>query len=261
MGSILKKPEFVLVPGAWHGPECFKPTADILKAKGYKVHGINLKSVGASPPLDDFQPDVEIIRNKVDSLLATSTPVIMVYHSYGGTVGSEALANYLNTLPTSTNPSCPSSPPGLIRRLFYIASFCLPKSTSLKTFLGDGPDWYVFSPDHKTVTCSAPYEIFYNDIEKMEAKKYVDALKEHSLNVFTSPVTAEPWRFIPSTYVVCEDDKAIPLKAQLGLIKQAQDIAAGSFDTIERTTSGHSPFISQPEWLAEKLIKAAETSV
>ncbi|APA14130.1 hypothetical protein SS1G_11027 [Sclerotinia sclerotiorum 1980 UF-70] len=257
MGSIVKKPEFVLVPGAWHGPECFKPTADILEAKGYKVHGINLKSVGASPPLDDFQPDVEVIRNKVDSLLSTSTPVIMVYHSYGGTVGSEALANYIKTLPTSTTPS---SPPGLIRRLIYIASFCLPESTSLKSFLNEPPPWWSFTPDLKSVTCSDPYEIFYNDIDKKEAKKYVDMLKEHSL-VFDSPITAAPWRFIPSTYVVCEDDRALVLEAQLGIIKKAQEIAAESFDTIERTNSGHSPFISQPEWLAEKLIKAAEASV
>lgn len=33
------------------------------------------------------------------------------------------------------------------------------------------------------------------------------------------------------------------------------------FGTIERTNAGHSPFISQPEWLAEKLIKAAENPI
>ncbi|KAJ8063867.1 hypothetical protein OCU04_007721 [Sclerotinia nivalis] len=258
MGSTLRKPEFVLVPGAMHGPESFKPLTDILEAKGYKVHGITLKSVGASTPLEDFQPDVEVIRNQVDSLLSTSTPIIMLYHSYGGTVGSEALGNYLTTLPPSTTPS---SPTGLIRRLIYISSFCLPKSVSLKSLNDEPVPWWSFSPDLKTVTCSDPYEIFYNDIEKKEAKKYVDMLKEHSAMTVASPVTVEPWRFIPSTYVLCEDDNALPLEAQLGLIKGAQEIAAGSFDTIERTNSGHSPFISQPEWLAEKLIKAAEASV
>ncbi|KAG4028776.1 hypothetical protein MFRU_019g00650 [Monilinia fructicola] len=259
MGSISRKPEFVLIPGAWHGPESFKPTADILEAKGYKVHGISLRSVGASPPLEDFQPDVQVIRNKIESLLANSTPIILLYHSYGGVIGSEALASYLEALPPSTTPS---TPPGLIRRLIYIAAFCLPSDTSLMSALGNKPlPWFVISDDSTVVRCSDPHGVFYNDIPKDQAEKYVGMLRDHSYKTFASPVEAEPWRFIPSTFIVCEDDKAIPLEGQLGMIGRAQEMAEGSFDTIERTNSGHSPFISQPEWLAEKLIKAAEASV
>ncbi|KAF7920091.1 hypothetical protein EAE99_008212 [Botrytis elliptica] len=238
MGDTSKKPEFVFVPGAWHSPE-----------SGYKVHGISLKSVGASPHLENSQPDVETIRNKIDSLLSTSTPLILVYHSYGGVVGSSALDTYIATLSPSTTPF---SPTGLIRRLVYIAAFCLPKSVSLMGALNHSPlPWFSISPDSRAVTCSDPYEIFYNDISRNEAQKYVEVLKEHSYKTFDSPVTTEPWRYIPSTYVVCEEDKAIPLEAQ----------STSGFGTIERTNVGHSPFISQPEWLAEKLIKAAENPI
>ncbi|TGO29599.1 hypothetical protein BPAE_0013g00510 [Botrytis paeoniae] len=252
MGDTSKKPEFVFVPGAWHSPESFEPTTNILAAKGYKVHGISLKSVGASPHLEDFQPDVETIRNKIDSLLSTSTPLILVYHSYGGVIGSSALDTYIATL----------SPTGLIRRLVYIAAFCLPKSASLMGALNHNPlPWWSISLDSRAVTCSDPYEIFYSDIPRNEAQKYVEMLKEHSYKTLDSPVTTEPWRHIPSTYIVCEEDKAIPLEAQLGMIRGAQEIAEGSFGTIERTNAGHSPFISQPEWLAEKLIKATENPI
>ncbi|CCD55761.1 hypothetical protein QC760_001297 [Botrytis cinerea] len=256
MGNTSKKPEFVFVPGAWHSPESFKPTTDILVAKGYKVHGISLKSVGASPHLEDFQPDVETIRNKIDFLLSTSTPLILVCHSYGGVIGSSALDTYIAALPSSTTPF---SPTGLIRHLIYISAFCLPKSKSLMSVLNHEPaPWLSISPDSRAVTCSDPYEIFYNDVSRNDAQKYVEMLKEHSYKTFDSPVTAEPWRYIPSTYVVCEEDKAIPLEAQLEMVRGAQEIAEGSFGTIERTNAGHSPFISQPEWLAEKLMKAAD---
>ncbi|TGO69826.1 hypothetical protein BOTNAR_0006g00110 [Botryotinia narcissicola] len=256
MVDTSKKPEFVFVPGAWYSPEStdsmiwmlFKPTTDILEAKGYKVHGISLRSVGASPYLEDAQPDVEIIRNKIDSLLSTSTPLILVYHSYGGVVSSSALDTYITTL----------SPTNLIRRLVYIAAFCLPKSASLMSALNHNPlPWWTISQDSRAVTCSDPYEIFYNDVSRNEAQKYVEMLKKHSYKTFDSPVTTETWRHIPSTLVVCEEDKAIPVEAQLGMIRGAQEIAEGSFGTIERTNAGHSPSISQPEWLAEKLIKAA----
>ncbi|THV45161.1 hypothetical protein BGAL_0522g00020 [Botrytis galanthina] len=255
MGDTSKKPEFVFVPGAWHSPE----STNSMISRGYKVHGISLKSVGASPHLEDFQPDVETIRNKIDSLLSTSTPLILVYHSYGGVIGSSALETYIATLSPSTTPF---SPTGLIHRLVYIAAFCLPKSGSLMGALNHNPlPWMIISPDSRAVTCSDPYEIFYNDVSRNEAQKYVEMLKEHSYKTFDSPVTTEPWRHIPSTFVVCEEDKAIPLEAQLGMIRGAQEIAEGSFGTIERTNAGHSPFISQPEWLAEKLIKAAENPI
>ncbi|KAF7928844.1 uncharacterized protein EAE97_009686 [Botrytis byssoidea] len=255
MGDTSKKPEFVFVPGAWHSPESFKPTTDILEAKGYKVHGISLKSVGASPHLEDSQPDVEIIRNKIDSLLSTYTPLILVYHSYGGVVSSSALDTYIATLSPSTTPF---SPTDLIRRLVYIAAFCLPKSASLMSALNHNPlPWWTISPDSRAITCSDAYGIFYCDVSRNEAQKYVEMLKEHSYKTLDLPVTTKLWRHIPSTFVVCEEDKAIPVEAQLGMIRGAQEIAEGSFGTIESTNAGHSPFISQPEWLAEKLIKAA----
>ena len=88
--------------------------------------------------------------------------------------------------------------------------------------------WLSISPDSRAVTCSDPYEIFYNDVSRNDAQKYVEMLKEHSYKTFDSPVTAEPWRYIPSTYVVCEEDKAIPLEAQLEMVRGAQEIAEGS---------------------------------
>jgi hypothetical protein len=58
-------------------------------------------------------------------------------------------------------------------------------------------------------------------------------------------------------FIVCENDQAIPLSVQEGMLGMAHKIAPRSFDVVERCSAGHSPFISQPEWLAEKLIKAA----
>jgi pimeloyl-ACP methyl ester carboxylesterase len=65
---------------------------------------------------------------------------------------------------------------------------------------------------------------------------------------------------IPSTYIVCTNDMAIPLAGQEGMIAKAKELAPTSFDVIERSDAGHSPFVSQPEWLTEKLIKAASVT-
>jgi hypothetical protein len=107
------------------------------------------------------------------------------------------------------------------------------------------------------VTCADPQAIFYNDISAEEAAPYIESLKPQSYPTFSSQMTVEPWRVIPSTYILCEKDAAIPLPVQEGMVGMAQNIAPGSFDVVERCNASHSPFISKPEWLAEKLIQAA----
>lgn len=58
--------------------------------------------------------------------------------------------------------------------------------------------------------------------------------------------------------MVCEKDNAIPVQAQDGMIAAAKEAAPSAFDVVARCQAGHSPFLSQPEWLAEKLIESAQ---
>jgi fermentation-respiration switch protein FrsA (DUF1100 family) len=73
----------------------------------------------------------------------------------------------------------------------------------------------------------------------------------------SSKLSVAPWKVIPSTYITAENDQAIPLPVQEGMIAAAHQMAATSFDVTECCSASHSPFISQPEWLVEKLVKAA----
>jgi hypothetical protein len=107
------------------------------------------------------------------------------------------------------------------------------------------------------VLADTPEKIFYNDLSAEVAAPYIAALKPHSYPTFSSQQSVAPWKVIPSTYILCENDQAIPLHAQEGMLANAHQMAPKSFDVIERCSASHSPFISQPEWLADKLIKAA----
>jgi len=102
-----------------------------------------------------------------------------------------------------------------------------------------------------------PEKIFYNDLSPAVAAPYISSLKPHSYTTFSSTLSVAPWKVIPSTYIVCTNDQAIPLAGQEGMIGMAKSMAPNSFDVLEKCDASHSPFISQPEWLAEKLIKAA----
>jgi alpha-beta hydrolase superfamily lysophospholipase len=136
------KPDIIIVPGAWHGPESFKPTSDLLEKAGYTVHGINLASVGASPPLKSFDPDVEIIRNTVNEVLSSGKDLVLVYHSYGSVPGCEALADYLKDLQSETK----KAGWGKIQRLVFCCAFVLPEEGSLMAALGFKPlPWFIIN--------------------------------------------------------------------------------------------------------------------
>jgi hypothetical protein len=128
---MTSKPEFILVPGAWHGPEAFRPTFNLLEKAGYVVHGISLASVGASPPLKNFHPDVDIIRSTVNKVLSSGNDAVMIYHSYGSVPGSEALAEYTKDLEGGIK----KEGWGKIQRLVFCCAFVLPEGGSVMAAL------------------------------------------------------------------------------------------------------------------------------
>jgi hypothetical protein len=134
------KPEFIIVPGAWHSPEAFNSTTILLQNAGYIVHGISLPSVGASPPLQSFDPDVSVIQNAINKVLSSGKDVVIVYHSYGGVPGSEALGEYIKTLESGEK----KEGWGIVRRLVYCCAFVLPEGGSLMAALGFKPlPWFI----------------------------------------------------------------------------------------------------------------------
>ncbi|TVY35758.1 Methylesterase, partial [Lachnellula subtilissima] len=183
------KPDFILVPGACHSSSCFAPTTALLEAEGYVVHGIELASVGGAAYVESFTPDVEIIAAKIHDVLSVGRDVVMVFHSYGGIPGSEALSSHLN-------PSASRSPGhGKIIHLFYLTAFVLPASSSLVSASGTpGPSWYIISACGTQVEVENPRSVFYNDVEAAVAEELVGKLRPHAYRALFSEVTCEPWR-------------------------------------------------------------------
>ncbi|PBP23039.1 protein-tyrosine phosphatase [Diplocarpon rosae] len=222
----------------WHGPESFEPTTGLLEKAGFTVHGVSLPCVGADPPLPSFEPDRR---------------AQLTHFKYGGVVGCEALKEYVDSH-EGTKGARPSW--GKVRRLVFVSAFVLPEGGSLMAALGFQPlPW--FAVDGDAVNPVNPRDIFYNDLSDDAAAPHVWALRQHSYLAFASTLTAAPWKTVPSTYVLCEADHAIPLPVQEGMIAAAKEAAPSAFDVVERCGAGHSPFLSRPDWLADRLAESA----
>lgn len=80
-------------------------------------------------------------------------------------------------------------------------------------------------------------------------------LKPQSVASFQVKAISEAHLVIPSVYLICEDDRAIPVNLQESMIAEARK--AGGVMDEERVSCGHSPFFKNPEFTAEFLRRAA----
>lgn len=127
------KPTILLVPGAWHSPDLYAPMTNLLVAEGYEYIGISLTSTGADPALENWDPDVELIHKTVLGVLDQGKDVVLVVHSYGGLVGSEAMKGLGKKQRESEGKK------GGVVRLVYICAFFLELGMHLQAVKNDQP--------------------------------------------------------------------------------------------------------------------------
>ncbi|KAF5240346.1 hypothetical protein FANTH_9606 [Fusarium anthophilum] len=232
----------IFVPGAWHPARCFKAVGDILEHAGFNVDYVDLPSVGAEQSLTDFAPDVAAIRQAISQAAAKGQKVIVVAHSYGGIPSAEAIGAF--------------GPGGAVAHFVLCCSFIIPKDKSLiAAFGGQDLPWWSISEDRLSVEASTPEKIFYNDLSPEQVAAIVPVLKPHSYQVFHTPLTYEGWRHVPTTYIYCSLDAAIPIHIQKLMVEET---AKGVDVNTQEINAGHSPFINMPEEVASCIQKIAK---
>jgi len=220
----------LLVHGAWHNGAGFDALVGELVKHDIAATTVELTSVGhEDAPLGDLYSDAALVRATVAHL---GDDVAVLGHSYGGVVITEALAGVTN-----------------VSHLVYLTAFMLDEGESLYAACGSvDPDWWVRSSDNQRLSTATPEDVFYNTCEPSVARQAADALRWQSVASFMSPVTQVAWREVPSTYIVCELDQAIPAFAQEAMSQRA--------GTVVRMSSDHSPFLCQPAALADVIAAA-----
>jgi len=245
----------IFVPGAWHGPEAFFDVGDRLRTNGYNIDYVNLASVGPTTHLKDFQPDVAVIREHITKAVSAGQQVVMVVHSYGGVPTSDAV----HGLDYSSRQA--AGQPGGVTHMFFCCSFLIPVGQSLQgAFGGNDLPWYNVSDDKTEINPMTPEKIFYNDMPQDMVRKWVAKLRPHSYQTLHSKVEHAMWRTVPSTYLYCLQDNAIPIAVQELMVKEW---AGGAGVTIRTETvdAAHSPFFTKPDEMAVAIVKAAELKI
>jgi pimeloyl-ACP methyl ester carboxylesterase len=218
----------MLVHGAWHGSWCWEPVVQLLQERGFSTAVVDNPSVTC--PGADLAADSENVRSALDAI---EGPVVLVGHSYGGAVITEA----------GTHPK--------VEHLVYLTAFALDVGESLiDNQLTGGDDMKLaealqLEGEVVNVEPARIVEFFYHDCAPEVAAAAAARLRPMSMAAMAGTAREIAWRERPSTYVVCTDDRAIPVSLQRAC---AQRVGA----VVELATS-HSPFLSRPDELARLL--------
>ncbi|MDV3128206.1 alpha/beta hydrolase [Mycobacterium sp. 21AC1] len=221
------KPTVMLVHGSWFGSWCWDAVRIQLIASGWEVRTVDLPSVAyrAKPRFDLFD-DAAHLRAKLQQI---DGPVVVVGHSYGGAVVSQAAAGIPN-----------------VAHLVYVCAFQLDVGESILGVVGAAPNWWII--DDETVTAKDPLKLFFHDVAHELAEQAIARLKPFTLKATSQGLTAAAWHTVPSTYIVTERDRAIP---------HGQNYFARRATHRRHLPSGHLPQLSMPLLLTELILEAA----
>ncbi|MCX4584659.1 alpha/beta fold hydrolase [Streptomyces sp. NBC_01481] len=218
----------VLVHGGFVDGSGWQPVYRLLTRDGFNVSVVQ-------NPTHSLEGDVAVTHQVLG---AQDGPAVLVGHSYGGAVITEA---------------------GMhegVAALVYISAFAPDKDESVGTLIAnpapDAPvppilppqDGFLFLDREKFAAS------FAADVPSEDAQFMADSQVPWGVGALGGTVTEAAWRAKPSWYLVATDDRMIPPPAQRAMAERA-----GA--TVSETAASHAVYVSQPEAVAELIKQAA----
>jgi len=220
----------VLVHGGFVDGSGWQGVYELLKAQGFNVRVVQNQTLS-------LESDVETTRNVLDLL---DGPAILVGHSYGGAVITEA----------GTHDS--------VIGLVYITAFAPDKGESVSALIADPPpgapvppilppqDGFLFLDRGKFAAS------FAADVPANTAAFMADSQVPWGVEALNGAVSDPAWRSRPSWYLLVTDDRMIPLPAQRAMAERA-----GA--TTTEVPGSHAIYVSKPAVVADLITRAAQS--
>lgn len=220
--------------GAWWWHRMVEPLAALgLGSRAVELPSCVSPSAASEKNAKDMYDDADAVRAALDE---EDGPVVLVGHSYGGMVITDAVAGYEN-----------------VRHLVYLTSVMPDQDETMVSLGGSrepGP-WMDPRPEEGTMGIKAELmpDAFMQDCDEAAVAGALERLTRQPLAVFGQSPRAVAWREKPSTYLVCAEDRATP--------PEVQRQHAGRAGSVVELPTGHHPMLSRPEILVRVLAEAA----
>lgn len=235
---------YVLIHGSWQGGWSWKKVVPLLEKEGHKVYAPDLPGHGnCIVPIQEVSLQAYV--NKICEIIdAQSEPVILVGHSLGGVVISQA-AEYR---------------PDKIKKLVYLSAFLLKDGECLMQYAEQDKEAFILpnlmmADDQSSATFNEAgvKDAFYGDCSEEDVQWAKSLLTPQAAAPFGTPIRTTPENFgrIPRIYISCTRDRAVGPALQELMYNNLPCEQVIKMDTC------HSPSLSAPEELAGHLLSLA----
>ena len=217
----------ILVHGGWADGSSWGKVITILKNAGHRVIAVQL-------PLHNSADDIATVKRTIE---LAGGPVLLVGHSYGGFVITNAGSN---------NPN--------VTGLVYVAAFAPDEGQSLGTFVTPAmlPPGILIA-DSAGLTYINPdmfHDAFAQDVNTTEADIMAIAQKPFNQSIFGEPSGPPAWKQLKTWYQVSDSDHMIPPDTQR-MFAQRMNATTITID------ASHSSYVSHPDEIAQLILDAA----
>jgi pimeloyl-ACP methyl ester carboxylesterase len=225
--SKQSKPSVVFAHGLWADGSCFQKLIPTLQADGHEV-------ICSQHGLDSLKGDVQCVTR---CLGRVSGPVVLVGHSYGGTLITHAGTD------------------DRVAALVYIAALAPDEAETSQSLQQKFPVTDVFShievADGRIWLRPDGVAAFAGDLPEAEQKVVWATQAVPVPDLFTQKVDGVAWRSKPSWYIVAKNDRTVHPELERFVAKRMNA-------TIFETDSSHVPMLSQPSFVLDVIRKAAK---
>jgi pimeloyl-ACP methyl ester carboxylesterase len=234
------KPTIVFVHGGWADSSGWNGEISRLEQAGYPV-------IAPANPLRGLTSDADYVRGVLRSI---SGPIVLVGHSYGGAVISNAARGVPN-----------------VQALVYIAAFAPDTGESLETLVNQNPGTMIVPANLDVrqyplpgggegtdlyIKKAAFHDAFAGDLPLSTTNLMWAEQRPFSAAAFSEPSGDPAWKTVPSWYLLSTNDHAIPPAEQWFMARRAHA-------HIETVAASHVPMISHPEQTTHLILEAARS--
>ena len=241
-------PAVVLIHGAWHVPAHYHYLMKALNEAGFEAHCPHLPTCSgkhrANATLAD---DVTAARATVEPLVSLGCKVVVLAHSYGGVVTTNAVAGL------SVYERALLGLSGGVIHLVYLTATLVPAGWAAIDIYPNGKP----TPNASAGKAAPPSDLrqlLYHDIPNPVANDLADKFVPHAVDAIKEPVTHEAWRDIPLTYIYGTQDRVIPIERQRKMVARVKS-AAETVEVREVVLQcGHAGYVNAVEEIVEVVV-------
>jgi pimeloyl-ACP methyl ester carboxylesterase len=233
-------PTVVFVHGAWADNSGFDGSIRALRGQGFRA-------IGASNPLRELSSDAAYVAALLRSI---EGPIVMVGHSYGGAVISNAATgnDQVKAL-VYINGWVPDEGESLIELAQLNEGSLMPDSLRPVSYKdADGSDVVDLYIDQEKFRAA-----FAGDVEPGTAQVMAVAQRPFTEAAFGAPSGPVAWRSVPSWYLLGTEDRAIPSETQRYMAERAKA-------SIVDIPASHASMVSQPDAVTELILTAVNAT-